>query len=291
MNPLPGMVQTLWFPVAGAVAFAVLLWGVYQMRARHLAREFERALQARIAERTRIARDLHDTLLSSFNALLMHLEAASLLFQTQPSEAKRTLDSTIAQAAQAINQGREAVQGLRSPIAESNDLATAIGRIGTEISRSRARPESGADSGLQPIAFRVEVEGARRPLCPMVTDEVYRIATEALRNAFQHSHGTRIEVELHYGIRRFNLRIRDDGRGVDPEILALRGRDGHFGLKGMHERAELAGGKLTVWSSRGAGTEVDLAIPGAQAYSAGDFRTGMAAPAWPNPKAGAAEDC
>jgi signal transduction histidine kinase len=102
---------------------------------------------------------------------------------------------------------------------------------------------------------------------PIVRDEVYRIAREALRNAFRHSRGSLIEAELHYDVRQFRLRIRDDDLGVDAQILASGGRDGHFGLKGMHERAELAGGKLTVWSARGAGTELELTIPGARAYS------------------------
>jgi signal transduction histidine kinase len=95
---------------------------------------------------------------------------------------------------------------------------------------------------------------------------VYRIAKEALRNAFQHSYGTQIEVELRYHGRQFRLRVRDDGQGVDPQILASGGREGHFGLKGMHERAELAGGRLKVWSARGAGTELELTIPGTRAY-------------------------
>lgn len=267
MNAHPGMVQTLWLPVVGTVFFAGLLWTLYRMRLRHIARETERTLEARIAERTRIARELHDTLLGSFNALLPHLEAASILFQTQPSEAKRTLDNTIAQAARAIDQGREAVQGLRSPVTPSSDLATAIGRLAAEISQSGARPEPGAGSELQRIAFSVIVEGATRHLQPIVRDEVYKIATEALRNAFQHSHGTQIEVELRYHLRQFSLRIRDDGQGVDARILASRGREGHFGLKGMHERADLAGGKLAVWSARGVGTELELTIPGARAYS------------------------
>jgi signal transduction histidine kinase len=264
----PAFWHTPWFRAVCVVVLTGLLWAFYRMRLRHLAREFERTLNARVAERIRIARDLHDTLLGSFNGLLFHLEAASILFQTRPAEAKRTLDSTIAQAARVINEGREAVQGLRSSVAPSNDLAKAIGRLAKEISPSTAAPtEPSAASEPQPAAFRVIVEGASRRLHPIVWDEVYRIATEALRNAFQHSRGTRIEVELRFLVRQFRLRIRDDGLGVDAQILASGGRDGHFGLKGMHERAELAGGKLTVWSAQGVGTELELTIPGARAYS------------------------
>ena len=252
----------------GVVTVAGLLWALHRLRQRQVAREFERTLDARAAERTRIARDLHDTLLGSFNGLLLHLEAASLLFQTQPAAAKQTLDSTIAKAAQAINEGREAVRGLRSSVGEPNDLEAAIGRFAEEISPRWPRAEPGAGSEAQPIAFRLVVEGVTRPLHPIVQDEVYRIAREALRNAFQHSHGTQAEVELRYHVRQFRLRIRDDGRGVDPQILASGGREGHFGLKGMHERAEFAGGKLRVWSSQGAGTELEVTIPGARAYAA-----------------------
>jgi signal transduction histidine kinase len=264
----PAFWHTLWFRAVCAVVLAGLPWAFYRMRVRHVAREFERTLDARVAERTRIARDLHDTLLGSFDGVLLHLEAASILFQTRPAEAKRTLDSTIAQAARVINEGREAVQGLRSSVAPSDDLAKAIGRLAEELSPSgAARPEPGTGGEPQPAAFRVLVEGAGRRLHPIVRDEVYRIATEALRNAFQHSRGTRIEVDICYHVRQFRLRIRDDGLGVDAQILASEGRDGHFGLKGMHERAELAGGKLTVWSAPGAGTELELTIPGARAYS------------------------
>lgn len=255
LNLHPGLAWTFGIPLIGALTFAALFWAVHRARLRHLARELELTLDARIAERARIARDLHDTLLGSFNGLLMHLEAASLLFSTQPMEAKRTLDSTIVRVARVIDEGRETLEGLRHSSASSSDLATTIARLREEFP--------------QPISFRVDVEGTPRPLHPLVTDEVNRIAAEALRNAFQHSNGTRIEVELSYFARRFRLRIRDNGQGFAGEVLASQGREKHFGLKGMHERAELAGGKLAVWSARGAGTELELIIPSARAYCRG----------------------
>jgi signal transduction histidine kinase len=273
---VPAWYQTLWFRSVCAAVLAGLLWGSYRLRLRQLARAFERTLDARVAERTRIARDLHDTLLGSLNGVLLRLEAASILFQVRPAEAKQTLDSTIAQAAQAINESRDAVQGLRSLDAEPNDLAEAIDRLGKELCAAGARRAPAG--GHQPIGFGVEVEGARRRMHSIVQDEVYRIATEALRNAFQHSHGTQIEVELHYDVRWFRLRIRDRGQGVDPQILAAGGRPGHFGLKGMRERAELVGGRLAVWSAWGTGTEVELTIPGTRAY-AGSLERGQRGPA------------
>jgi signal transduction histidine kinase len=257
LTPYPGMVRTLWFPLIGVMSFAASLWAVHRYRLRHLAREFELDLKSRTAERARIARDLHDTLLGSFNGLLMHLEAASLLFPTRPHEAKQTLDNTIARAARVLDEGREALEGLRRCATQSRDLATLFGRLPEEFSACPAHP----------IAFRVEVEGAQRHLHPMVSEEVYTITREALRNAFQHSHGTQIEIELSYHARRFRLRVRDNGQGFDAATLASRSGQGHFGLQSMQERAELAGGKLSVWSAPKAGTELELTIPATRAYT------------------------
>jgi len=216
----------------------------------------EAILEGRVAERTRIARDLHDTLLQNFQGVLLELRAALRLLAKEPKKAREVLANTIDQAAQAIKEGREAVEGLRnSP--ESADLGASIARLGKEIAAEAKSPAP---------AVAVTVEGAVRPLRPNLRYEIFQMAGEALRNAFQHSHGTRIEVELWYEARHFRLRIRDDGRGIDPRVIAAGGRDGHFGLRGMHERATLAGGKLTLWSAPDSGTEVELIVPASAAY-------------------------
>ena len=222
----------------------------------------------RLSERTRIARELHDTLLQSFNGVLLRFQTVSSLLRTRPEQAQSMLDSAIDQGAQAVKEGREAVQGLRALTAEPNDLAEAIKTFGDEFA-ANATPRETRIASAAGTAFRVEVEGSARRLHPIVRDEVYRIATEAIRNAFQHSGAPQIEVELHYDPRQVRLRVRDDGQGIDPQTLAARAREGHFGLTGMRERAALAGGKLTVWSSPGAGTEVELTIPASHAYAAG----------------------
>jgi len=116
--------------------------------------------------------------------------------------------------------------------------------------------------------FQVHVEGAPRDLHPILHDEVYRIATEALRNSFRHAQAKQIEVEIRYDDRMFRLRIRDDGKGIDQKILSESGPEGHYGLRGMRERAKLVGGKLAVWSEIGSGTEVELSIPASIAYAA-----------------------
>ena len=221
-------------------------------------RILELRFEERVNERTRIARDLHDTLLQSFHGLLLSFQAVYDLLPANAEEAKRSLGEAIDEAGEAITEGRDAVQGLRSPTLESSDIAEAIGTIGEEM----AMQESDQPSA----AFRVEVEGRSRNLHAMIRDEVYRIAGEALRNAFRHAQAERVEVEIRYDDRHFRLRVRDNGKGIDPQVISRDGRAGHFGLPGMRERAKLAMGKLAVWTEIGSGTEIELIIDAANAY-------------------------
>ena len=215
-------------------------------------------LEARVNERTRIARELHDTLLQSFHGLLLHFQTVYTLLPSRPDEAREKLEKAINAATHAIIEGRDAVQALRSSTAETNDLAASIKTVGEEFTARES-------NSISP-AFRVEVEGKPRNLHPIRRDEVHRIATEALGNAFQHAQARNIEVELRYEEQQFRLRIRDDGKGIDPKVLSAGGREGHFGLHSMKERAEIADGKLEVWSRDGAGTEIELTIPASSAY-------------------------
>jgi signal transduction histidine kinase/ligand-binding sensor domain-containing protein len=251
--------QTNWFRASCVVVFLVLLWGIYRVRVQQLQHQFAIGLEARVNERTRIARDLHDTLLQSFHGLMLRFQAATNLLPERPVEAKQRFESAIDQAAQAITEGRDAVQGLRSSTVETNDLAMAISALGEQL----AADGTIADSAL----FRMAVEGTPRNLHPILRDEVYRIAGETLRNAFRHAQARQIEVEIHYDARQFRLRVRDDGKGIDPEILGEDPRPGHFGLHGMRERAKIVGGQLDVWSELDSGTEIELSIPASRAYA------------------------
>jgi signal transduction histidine kinase len=168
------------------------------------------------------------------------------------------------QAAQAITEGRDAVQGLRSSTVVTNDLVSAISTLGQELVSGETNPDA--------AEFRVEVEGTPRNLHPILRDEVYRIAGEALRNAFKHAQAQRIEVEIRYDERHLRLRVRDDGKGTDAKHLNEDGQPGHYGLRGMRERAKLLGGKLAVWSERDSGTEVELRIPASRAYETSPVR-------------------
>jgi len=222
-----------------------------------LHNQFEMTLEARVAERTRIARELHDTLLQSFHGLLLRFQTVSHLLPERPIEAKERLDSSIEQAAEAITEGRDAVQGLRDSTIQGNDLAQVISRLGEELA---------TESTNHRPSFRVAVEGESRDLHPILRDEIYKIAAEAVRNAFRHAQARQIEVEIRYDNEQFRLRVRDDGRGIDQAVIAGRTSEGHYGLHGMRERATLIGAKLTVWSEVDAGTEVELHLPASTAY-------------------------
>ena len=226
---------------------------------RHFAWERKLSLEVRLAERTRIARELHDTLLQRLCAVLLQFQTVWNLSLTRPTEAREILRHAIDQAAEAITEGRVVVQGLRTSPGNSDDLAAAIASLGEELAADPATNHA--------ASLRVGVEGSVRPLHPVVHAEVYRIAGEALRNALRHSQGTQIEVELRYDAQQFRLRILDDGRGIDEELLADRGKAGHCGLRGMHERAELIGAELTLWSARDSGTAVELIIAASRAYA------------------------
>jgi signal transduction histidine kinase len=176
-----------------------------------------------------------------------------------PAEAQQKLNSAIEDARQAIAEGRDAVQGLRSSMVVANDLARAISTFGEGL----AADQIGANSP----ELRVQVEGKSRDLPPLVRDEVYRIACEALRNAFRHASASRIEVDIHYDQRQLRIRVRDNGKGIDLQVLSAGGRAGHHGLPGIKERAELAGGKLAVWSQINSGTGIELTIPASIAYT------------------------
>jgi len=256
----PAWYQTNWFRALCVAAFLVLLWALYQYRLHQLAQQFNMRLEERVGERTRIARDLHDTLLQSFHGILLFLQSGIHLLDEHPAEAKKTLKTAAEQAERAIIEGREAVQGLRASTVERNDLASAIKTLGGEL--------AAADSNSQRPEFSVQVEGIPRNLHPILRDEVFRIAGEAMRNAFGHAVAKQIEVEIRYDERQLRVRVRDDGKGIDPKLLSQDGCEGHFGLRGMRERAKLIGGKLTVWSELDSGTEVELSLPANRAYTA-----------------------
>jgi signal transduction histidine kinase/ligand-binding sensor domain-containing protein len=261
----PAYYQTSWFRVSCVAAFLVLLWGIYRLRVQQLQHQFAIGLEARVNERTRIARDLHDTLLQSFQGLMLRFQTVGEMLPARPLDAKNALEGALDRADQAISEGRDAITDIRASTLASRDLEKSITALMTNLSEELA-----ADNGRS-ATFRVLVEGTPRAVRPTLQDEIHRIARESLRNAFRHAQAAHIETEITYG-ESLRLRFRDDGKGIDRSVVEHGGRSGHWGLPGIRERAKQIGAQLTVWSELGAGTEVELSIPGSIAYEASPTR-------------------
>lgn len=247
--------NTWQFAIACAIALTLLGRSAYYYRLNQVARRFD----ARLEERTRIARELHDTLLQSFHALMFRIQAARNILPKRPEEAMQALDGVLARAEDAIAESRDAIRDLRSEPLAQVDLAEQLTAIGQELASSQDH---------SPL-FKLTVEGERKTMSPTLQDEVYRIAREILRNAFAHASAHQIEAEIRYEHRFLRLRIRDDGKGIDPKVLREGGRAGHWGLSGVRDRAKQIGARLDFWSEAGAGTEVQLLVPATIAYAAG----------------------
>ncbi len=256
--------QTHWFDALYSAAFLLILWAIYWLRLRRVTRTFNMTLEARVNERTRIARELHDTLLQSFQGVLLRFRTAHTLLPTRPKEAEHMLESAIEQGRAAILEGRDAVQGLRSSSAETEDFGEALRALAEELA---SNPDNAS-----PVALTLNIEGTPRALLPLARDEIYRIASEALRNAYQHAEASRIEVLLDYGTACFEIRVRDNGKGVVAGFTTDKGYRGHYGLPGMRERAEEIGGTFSLRSAPGSGTELQVSLSGAIAYVAGESR-------------------
>jgi signal transduction histidine kinase len=247
----PAFWQTRGFRLLVVALVGALALVAYRLRTRQLTRQLNVRFEERLEERTRIAQELHDTLLQGVLSVSMQLHSA--IDDLPPDTPNRQeLEGLLAQMGRVSDEGRAAVRGLRTPSAD--DLEQAFCGVQLEYAS-----RSSAD-------FEVTVEGRVRPIHPLIRDEVYRIGREALVNAFRHARAGRIQMELEYGPQRLRMLVRDDGHGMDPEVLDA-GRDGHWGLTGMKERAQRIGGELTLASRVGAGTEVELLLPASVAFS------------------------
>jgi signal transduction histidine kinase/streptogramin lyase len=256
---LPPWWETLSFRVSLGVVVLLVGLAAYNYRLNQIARAMSAGFDERLAERTRIARELHDTLLQSLHGLMFEFQAVRNLFHRRPEEALQALDAAIDGTRQAIAESQDAIQELRSESTNQSDLAKSLTAAAQELSASQ-------DANRDCPILQIIVEGEPRRLSSIRQDEVYRIAREALRNAFRHAHAHRIEIEIRYDAHEFRLRLRDDGEGIDAKVLAEGGRSGHWGLRGIRERAQQIGGQLDLWSEAGAGTEVQLTVPAAVAY-------------------------
>lgn len=242
----PAWFQTTWFRVLCAAAALSIVWAFYQRRVQQIARAASARFDERLAERTRIAGELHDAFLQTVQGSKLVADHA-LNKSSDPAQMHRALEQLSEWLARGIEEGRTALNSLRSSATQTNDLADAF----------RRATENCFVPGSMAVKF--SVIGNSTDMHPVVRDEVYRIGYEAIRNACLHSSATELEIELRYE-RDLTLRVSDNGTGIDPSITD-RGKDGHFGLLGMRERAERIDGKLTLLTSS-SGTEIKLVVPG-----------------------------
>jgi ligand-binding sensor domain-containing protein/signal transduction histidine kinase len=254
-NISPSYYQTNWFLALCIASVLAILYLIYDLRLKQVARLVRGRMEERLGERERIARDLHDTFLQSVQGLILKFAAvAKQIPRDEP--ARRAMEDSLDLADQVLAEGRDRVRNLRGTAESLSDLPAAFRRVAEESPHGR-------------MTFKAVVEGIARELHPLVLEESYSIGREALTNALTHSGGLHVETEITYDARQFRLRIRDDGRGIDSAILEKGGRDDHWGLQGMRERASRIGAQLEFWSRPGSGTEVELRVPAASAYQAG----------------------
>ena len=248
----PEFWQTWWFRVV-AVLIAILIVLLFvRLRLIQLTSRMNMRFEERLAERTRIAQELHDTLLQGFLSASMQLHVADERLSPD-SPAKPLVGRILQLMGRVIEEGRNAVKGLRYSNLDQQNLEEAFSHIQLEM------------SNVSSTEFRIIVEGSARHLKPILRDEVYLIGREALVNAFRHSQSDGVEVEIDYGNSNLRVIVRDNGRGIDDSVLKL-GREGHWGLSGMRERAERIGAKLKVMSRADAGTEIELIVPARIAF-------------------------
>jgi signal transduction histidine kinase/ligand-binding sensor domain-containing protein len=248
---LPLFWQTPWFRISALLSLVLLCVVLHRMRLRHVTKQLSLRFEVRLAERNRIAQDLHDTLLQGLLGASLQLYAAA---KGVPAElpARQKLNSILELLRKVADDGRNAVKGLRSSEGD-DDLEGAF----RNLPEKHLAPSS--------MNFRVVVQGQYRSLNKLARDEIYRIGREALLNSFRHSQASNVELNIEYNPSNLRLIIRDDGCGIDAKLLRL-GRDGHWGLIGMRERATRIDGQLNVRSSNRGGTEVELTIPGKVAF-------------------------
>ena len=249
----PAYYQTTWFRIAAVIVVLFGLGAIYQMRLRQTARQLHGRMEERLEERERIARDLHDTLLQSVQGLILKFHAVSKQIP-KDTPAYSALEKTLDHADEVLAEGRDRIRNLRVKSPLLNDLPASFRSVAEETSQGRD------------AIFTIVVEGRVRNLHPVVLEECYSIGREAIINALTHSDGNHVEAQIIYDSRQFCVRVRDDGRGIDAKILEAGGRSGHWGLQGMHERAQKIGGQLKFWSREDTGTEVELTVPAATAY-------------------------
>jgi signal transduction histidine kinase/ligand-binding sensor domain-containing protein len=249
----PAFYQTIWFKLACAALLAGALYLLYLRRlSRMTARVVER-MRARLDERERIARTLHDTFLQSVQGLILRFHSIKAVLPANDA-VQRQIDAALDAADAVVDEGRDQLMDLRVHHVCRGDLAPAL---------EAAAGAAGAQHG---VAFSLHEQGTRRALKADIQDELFAIAKEAIVNALRHSGSGEVVARLSYGPTRFTLAVRDRGKGLDDAVRKSGHRDRHWGLTGMRERAVRIGGKLAIHSAAGDGTAIVVTLRAARAY-------------------------
>jgi signal transduction histidine kinase len=249
----PSFYQTWWFAMLSALTSVVLAWFVISSRLRSISQDVRVRAEERAEERIRIARDLHDTLLQGIQGLLLTFHVAA---QKVPPdhESRSALEKALSTADRIILEGRNRVTRLRSDHLTDAELIPSLECFASDL------------NGEGTVQWVVERRGGTDRLENQVVDEVFSIAREAMTNSFRHAQASRITVELDYGTREFKVSCRDNGRGFNANDVLAGATDGHWGLRGMAERAKNIGATFSCQSAPAAGTEIAVALPARRAY-------------------------
>jgi signal transduction histidine kinase len=238
----PTFYQTSWFYSASVVAFGLTVAGAWRLRMRQVRKQMTAVLN----ERSRLSREIHDTLLQGLGGVALQLDVASSEVARSPSNARASLIRTRRQVEEYMREARQSIWDLRSPALESRDIVTALREAATRLTSGK-------------VSFALEVDGTPRTCESRVETQILRIAQEALVNAVRYANAQHVAIRLNFGAKGFRMSVADDGRGFDPAAVA--GRSGHFGLIGMQERAAEVGGRCTIESAPGRGTLVVAEFP------------------------------
>jgi ligand-binding sensor domain-containing protein len=241
------------FQMSVIAAVMLLLVSGSMMRVRYMVRHARLIIEQRQVEREAVARDLHDTFVQGVQGLILRFHTGTQQLPLD-SPVRGSFEQALTQADSVMLEGRSVLSRLRSKESMPGTLAESYSAIGMEL------------RSLSPVPLELVVSGSTRNLDTVVQEELSRIGREALFNAYVHSNASKIEAEIHFGIFEFYVRFRDNGTGIDPTILRAGGVRGHFGLPGMRERVSKIGGHMELWSRPGAGTEIEIRVPGAVAY-------------------------
>ena len=235
------------------VGAGLVILAVYRMRMHQLTQILAVRFEERLAERTRIARDLHDTLLQGFHGITLRMQGVA---KNMPVEdpLRNMMEDVLDRADEVMREARQRVRNLRRRTSPANELPNRLAKYGEELSKDHA------------ASFTLAIVGTPKVLVSTLEDDAYRIAGEALSNAFRHASASRIEVEVTYNSSALRIRVRDNGIGISKKVLT-KGQTGHWGVAGMRERARMIRGEFNIWSRETAGTELELVVPASIAYT------------------------